>query len=152
MCTPSTLAVSPVASESSTSVISNMDDDNIALPTHWRPEVEFCLQEKNFSNSARNDIVRTLVGLLFSKSPKPSRVQCEDLAKKLILKYPFARDDLGNGYVCYHIATLVCKPGLVFQLIVFVPLFSNCGKSPWLTGLLGPSVKCIPHSYYVGSE
>ena len=103
MHTPSSLAVSPVASESSTSTLSNLDDD-IALPTHWRPEVEFCLQEKNFSSSGRNDIVRTLVNLLFTKSPKPSRVQCEDLAKKLILKYPFARDDLGNGYVCYHIS------------------------------------------------
>ena len=31
--------------------------------------------------------------------PRPSRAQCEDLARQFILKYPFAKDDLGSGYV-----------------------------------------------------
>lgn len=93
--------MSPVSSEPLVLVIDD-DGDGIALPTHWRPEVESCIQDKSFSDSARNDIVRTVVSLLFSKYRKPSRAQCDDLARKLILKYPFARDGLGNGYVCYR--------------------------------------------------
>ena len=73
--------------------------DELIFPTHWRPEVEHCLQEKCLSSSARSDMVRTLVNLLFTKSSKPSRDQCEKLARRIILKYPFAKDDLGNGYV-----------------------------------------------------
>lgn len=94
--------MSPVSSELSVLVVSSNMDDDIALPTHWRPEVESCLRDQTFTDSARNDIVRTMVSLLFSKYPKPSRAQCEDLAKKLILKYPFSRDDLGNGYARYN--------------------------------------------------
>ena len=55
---------------------------------------------KNLTGSIRNEIVRTLVDLLFSKFKKPSRVNCEEFASELILKYPFMKDDLGNGYVC----------------------------------------------------
>lgn len=44
-------------------------------------------------------MIRALVHQLFAKSRKPTRSQCEDLARKLILKYPFVKDDLGNGYV-----------------------------------------------------
>ena len=36
---------------------------------------------------------------LFARASKPTRFQCEDLARKLILKYPFVKDDMGNGYV-----------------------------------------------------
>lgn len=45
------------------------------------------------------EIVRTLVNLLFARFAKPTRDQCEDFARKLIMKYPFVKDDLGNGYV-----------------------------------------------------
>ena len=71
----------------------------ISIPDHWRPEVEQCIVTKNLTGSVRNEIVRTLVHLLFSKFKKPSRINCEEFARKLILKYPFMKDDLGNGYV-----------------------------------------------------
>ena len=44
-------------------------------------------------------MVRSLVNLLFAKDTKPSRANCENLARRLILKYPFLKDDMGNGYV-----------------------------------------------------
>lgn len=78
--------------------VQNLHPD-IVIPDHWRPEIEQCIEDMNFSDSARNEVVRTLVNLLFITSGKPSRDDCEQLARKLILVYPFAKDDLGNGYV-----------------------------------------------------
>ena len=74
-------------------------DDEIKIPDLWRPEVRQAIKEHSMTISARNDIVRTLVSHLFSKVEKPTRSHCEDLARKFILKYPFFKDDLGNGYV-----------------------------------------------------
>jgi hypothetical protein len=69
------------------------------IPEHWRPEVEQCIEEKIITERARNEIIRTLVNLMFTRSRKPSRYECDSLARKLILAYPFLKDDLGNGYV-----------------------------------------------------
>ena len=79
------------------SVVSIKSNEDI--PSHWRPEVEVCLNEKCINDSARNMMVRSLVNLLFAKDTKPSRANCENLARRLILKYPFLKDDMGNGYV-----------------------------------------------------
>ena len=40
-----------------------------------------------------------LVTQFFTYSRKPTRFDCEQIARKLILKYPFMKDDMGNGYV-----------------------------------------------------
>lgn len=72
---------------------------DIVIPDHWRPEVENCLKEECLTDSARNEIVRSLVNQLFARASKPTRSQCEELARKLILKYPFVKDDMGTGYV-----------------------------------------------------
>ena len=32
---------------------------------------------------------------------KPTTSLCDEMARKLILKYPFVKDDLGNGYVSF---------------------------------------------------
>ena len=69
------------------------------IPEHWRPEVEGCIRNQSLEESARCEIVRTLVCLLFSHFPKPTREQCGSLARQLILKHPFMKDDMGNGYV-----------------------------------------------------
>ena len=74
---------------------------NSEIPDHWCPEIEHSINEKQFSSSSRNEIVRVLVSQLFCKTTKPTRLQCEELARKFILKYPFAKDDLGNGYVSH---------------------------------------------------
>lgn len=87
-----------------------MPSDPLAIPGHWRPEVEGCIKKQGLSDSARSEIVRVLVTQLFVHSRKPSRVDCEQLARKLILKYPFMKDDMGNGYVSIIIiATLYYK-------------------------------------------
>ena len=69
------------------------------IPEHWRPEVEECIPIQSLEESARCEIVRTLVSLLFSRFVKPTREQCGSLARQLILKHPFMKDDMGNGYV-----------------------------------------------------
>lgn len=54
------------------------------------------------TTATRSDIVRTLVTLLTSKyGSKPTQQQIEDLARKLILKFPWMKDDMMNGYVSY---------------------------------------------------
>ena len=63
-------------------------------------ETQDALDEGVLNETVRADITRTLVTLLTAKyGPKPSRTQYEDLARQFILKYPFAKDDLGSGYV-----------------------------------------------------
>lgn len=97
-------SVSPPGSCSSVTSSLNMlstppSGSEIRIPDHWRPEVEQCITQQCLTGSARNEMVRALVNQLFAKSRKPTRYQCEDLARDLILKYPFVKDDLGNGYV-----------------------------------------------------
>ena len=100
---------SPTSSSSLFTMTSASLNDEI--PDHWLPEVEQCIEDKQLTDSARNEMVRSLVNVLFSRFSKPTRSKCEDLTRKLILKYPFVKDDLGNGYVsvgcdCYVKASL----------------------------------------------
>ena len=61
-----------------------------------------CIKEKKMNHTARKEIVQTLVTLLIAKfGSNPSKAQCETVARRLILKYPFMRDDIGTGYVSY---------------------------------------------------
>lgn len=102
-CTPTTNPsiegnASSVGSSPSTST-NSVSCDSLEIPSHWRPEVEECIKERYLSDTARLEIVRVLVTQLFARSTKPSRPDCERYGRKLILKYPFMRDDRGNGYV-----------------------------------------------------
>ena len=94
--------VSPVSptSFSTISITPSRVADRIRLPEFWREETQEALDEGILNESVRGDITRTLVTLLTARyGPKPSRTHCEDLARQFILKYPFAKDDLGSGYV-----------------------------------------------------
>ena len=74
--------------------------NKIQLPEFWRDETQEALDEGILNEAVCGDIVRTLVTLPTAKyGPKPGRARCEDLARQLILEYPFAKDDLGSGYV-----------------------------------------------------
>ena len=74
--------------------------ERVQIPNFWREETQDCLDEGILNETSRGDITRTLVTLLVGKhGPKPGRARCEDLARQLILKYPFVKDDLGTGYV-----------------------------------------------------
>ena len=78
--------------------------------------MQHCIDEGILDDDSRSDITRTLVTLLVSKyGPKPGRVQCEELGRQLILKYPFMKDDLGNGYVSMYVFI-----GLVGMLLLCV--------------------------------
>ncbi|XP_065907919.1 uncharacterized protein [Dysidea avara] len=99
---------SDIPAQSSNSAITNptssgftvtyTDISSISIPENWRPEVMKSIKTKYWTDSSRNEIVRCLGNLLFSVSSKPSRFHCAEIAKKLILKYPSTRDELGNGY------------------------------------------------------
>lgn len=91
-------SISNVSNSSSTSGMFSYG--NFEIPVHWRPETMECIETKRLTNDCRVDIVRTLVTLVTSKvGPKPSKSQLEQVARGLILKYPFMKDDLGSGYV-----------------------------------------------------
>ena len=93
--TPVTPASASVCSDSS-----SITSDSPLIPSYWHPEVEYCIKEKMLTTSARCEIVRTLVNQLFARfGKKPTRAQCEDCSRRLILKYPLFKDDMGNGYV-----------------------------------------------------
>jgi hypothetical protein len=78
----------------------------ISIPDHWRPEVEDCLRKMCLTPNARQEIVRTVASQLFAKSQRPTRSDCDQVARQLILKYPFTKDDLGCGYVSFSIVVL----------------------------------------------
>ena len=59
------------------------------------------------------------MSLLFSRFAKPTREHCGSLARQLILKHPFMKDDMGNGYVSGNYMymylrrlILVCRYGM----------------------------------------
>ena len=79
------------------------------IPDFWRPEVEECIQNQCLDDTARCEIVRTLVCLLFSRYGKVDRTHCGVLARQLILKYPFMKDDGGNGYVSVKTIMLIIR-------------------------------------------
>jgi hypothetical protein len=59
-----------------------------------------CIDAKVLSPESRSDISRTLVTLVTAKyGPDPAKTKFDDVARILILKYPFMKDDMGNGYV-----------------------------------------------------
>ena len=110
LCSPSMVStprgsISPAPSMSSQPSASfqpsasSVSDFESKIPDLWRPDMKQAIEERLLTDSSRNSIVRTLVDQLFLQRAKPSRAHCEDLARKFILKYPFFKDDLGNGYV-----------------------------------------------------
>ena len=79
---------------------SRSETGTVQIPDYWREDTQDCLDEGILNETSRGDIVRTLATLLVAKhGPKPGRARCEELARQLILKYPFVKDDLGSGYV-----------------------------------------------------
>jgi hypothetical protein len=97
---PSRDVSTPVTPASVCSDSSSISSDSPLIPSYWRPEVEYCIKEKMLTTSARCEIVRTLVSQLFARfGKKPTRAQCEDCSRRLIMKYPLFKDDMGNGYV-----------------------------------------------------
>ena len=91
----------------------------VQIPDYWREETQSCLDEGILNETSRGDITRTLVTLLVGKyGPKPGRAHCEDLARQLILKYPFVKDDLGTGYVSNAIYVLKLSLCIIYFLIL----------------------------------
>ena len=78
------------------------DVEPIEIPSKWRDDTLACISEKKLTPSARKEIVQTLVTLVISKfGSNPTKAQLEIVARRLILKYPFMRDDIGTGYVSH---------------------------------------------------
>ena len=73
------------------------------IPDHWHPEVEECFKTKSLTLPAQDAITQILGYILFSRSKKRTRADCNDIANKMILKYPCTKDDIGLGYVSTYI-------------------------------------------------
>lgn len=74
--------------------------DKVYIPDFRKDDTQHCIDEGVLNNASPSDIVRTLVTLLVSKyGSRPGRVQLEEVGRVLILKYPFMKDEIGNGYV-----------------------------------------------------
>ena len=90
------------------------------VPSHWSAATQKAVNEQKLDAKVRCDIVRTLATLLISRyGPQPRKSDIQRFAQKLILKYPFMRDDIGTGYVstCYSVCTL-----LVFYVYTYILL------------------------------
>ena len=81
------------------SISSASNRDIIIILDHWRPEVEECLRKTKLTPNARQEMVRTVVSQLFARHSRPDKSDCEKVARQMILKYPFTKDDKGSGYV-----------------------------------------------------
>ena len=74
--------------------------DRIPIPEHWRDETQQCIDNGVLDDECRSDITRTLVTLLTAQyGARPGKDRCQELARQLILTYPFMKDDMGSGYV-----------------------------------------------------
>ena len=94
---PSTPASSVVGSSVSTASASK----EVEIPDNWEPDIQKYLHNQSINCKIRHRMIRVLVERMFSKYPKPSRANCEELARNLVAKYPFLKDDYGNRYVSY---------------------------------------------------
>ena len=66
-------------------------------PRGWR----LSSQKVFDSKCPSRDSIRTVASQLFAKSQRPTRSDCDQVSRQLILKYPFTKDDLGCGYVSF---------------------------------------------------
>ena len=64
------------------SVTSSVVSSLSVIPDHWRPEVEECFKAKSLTSGAQDAITQTLGNILFSRSKKPTRADCDDISKK----------------------------------------------------------------------
>ena len=82
------------------SLSSQSTSTEIIIPSQWQEDTQACIDAKVLSPESRSDISRTLMTLLTAKEgPNPGKAKIEAVARKLILKYPFMKDDMGSGYV-----------------------------------------------------
>lgn len=90
----------PPESVTSVTTPSSSGQNDVIIPSHWCGATQKCITEKKLNVKVRCDIVRTLITLLVAKhGPRPKTCEVEHVARQLILKYPFMRDDIGTGYV-----------------------------------------------------
>lgn len=65
----------------------------------FRPETEKNLAEEVLVDVDKKYIVQTLATILMTQVQRPALTQCGAVAKKLIMKFPFLKDDEGDGEV-----------------------------------------------------
>lgn len=65
----------------------------------FRPETEQHLAEEVLVDADKKYIVQTLATILMTQVQRPALKQCGTVAKKLITKFPFLKDDEGDGEV-----------------------------------------------------
>ena len=82
------------------------------IPDTWRPSIMSCIrgqtleeQKRMLVPTIRNEVVRDLVTQMYSYYTKPDKAAVTEVAKKLVQKYPFMRDDgpQVSGYVSENV-------------------------------------------------
>ena len=95
------LSSTPVSSVVGSSVSTASSSKEVEIPDKWEPDIQNYLDNHSINGKIRHRMIRILVERMFSKHPKPTRSICEDLARDLVTKYTFLKDDYGNRYVSY---------------------------------------------------
>lgn len=55
--------------------------------------------KEEINTKCPQEMVQTVVSQLFARYSRPDKSDCEKVARQMILKYPFTKDDKGSGYV-----------------------------------------------------
>ena len=77
------------------------------LPKAFSSTVMGALQKKEMEAKIRSAFVRELLVHMTSYGSRPSLNFCSLVARRIVLKYPFLRDSIGNGYVSYIMSVCV---------------------------------------------
>ena len=67
----------------------------------FRHEMEKHLKENILTDTDRKHVIQTMATLLMQHFEKPSLKQCGTVAKDILKKHPFLKDDEGEGEVSF---------------------------------------------------
>lgn len=92
----------------------------------FRPATEKNFLDKGLNDIDRKYVVQTMATMLMTYIQKPSLSECSIVAKSLIKKYEFLKDDEGDGEVSFicntqeYIMNVFCVFYLAFLEVVFI--------------------------------
>ena len=96
--------------------VSSSSSDQVVIPSVWRDDTQASIDAKFLDTDVRN-ISRTLTTLLTAKvRSHPRSQEIEQVARNLILKYPFMKDDLGSGYV----SSFFCSFHMICLCVIYL--------------------------------
>ena len=73
----------------------------------FRISTDTNFEKKILTDTDRKYVVQTLTTMLMTHIQKPSLHDCSIVAKSLIRKHQFLKDDEGDGQVCISVAIII---------------------------------------------